>query len=150
MNTSSRTTPNAPCYHLASLSPHGEKPHRVPTYPCAITGAPVAAYDFRQSARGSETMFSRPFRTLFHQPGSLWRIVLPTLLFTAFARHCLISLESTPFSPLRQVENFNRIFAYFFLLHRCFSQTAQSYPHKKYIYLCMPDERQKETGRIPK
>lgn len=54
-----------------------------------------------QSVRGSETMFRKVLRALFHQPGSLWRTSLPTLLFAAFC--FMIVPYYTPLSALRQV-----------------------------------------------
>lgn len=54
-----------------------------------------------QSVRGSETMFRKVLRALFHQPGSLWRTSLPTLLFAAF---CFVIVPYyTPLFFLRQV-----------------------------------------------
>ncbi len=59
-----------------------------------------------QSVRGSETMFGKAFRALFHHPGSLWHISMPTLLFAAFA---LIGLSVRQIFPAVKWENSRRI-----------------------------------------
>jgi len=90
-DNASRTAENAvvPPW-FASVS--RRKPQRVQAYPGAVTGAPVAACagNSPQSARSSKTMFGSAFRALSHQPGSLLRSSLPTLLFTAFAKNWIV------------------------------------------------------------
>ena len=61
-------------------------------YVCAVTGAPVAACAFRQSVRGSETMFGAALRTPSHLPG-----LSVTYLRVYSSLHCLCQRYSVVF-----------------------------------------------------
>ena len=71
-----------PCF----TDPSRNRPLRVPTHSCAMTGAPVAAYAVNRSRCATPRPCSaRPSVPVFTGPGSLCRISALTLLFIVFA-----------------------------------------------------------------
>ena len=89
-----------PWYHLASHTSSRKRPYRVPTHPCAVTCAHVVTYAFRGRPRNSETMFGKPFRTPFHQPG-LSAAYLPA--YSSLHRLCGMELSCYLFHSLHAI-----------------------------------------------
>ncbi len=82
-----------------------QTPLRVPTYPAAVTGGPVAIYapgKRERSVRDSETIFRPTAACPFSAAGALWkgREGL-TLLFTVF--FCYIPYYSPPWDNCQQL-----------------------------------------------
>ena len=76
---------SAPWYHLGSHVPSRERPLRVPTHPCAVTCAHVAAYAVTVGRATPRPCSADPSVPLFTTRGSLCRICPRTLLFIVFA-----------------------------------------------------------------
>lgn len=105
-NQPSRTTQNAPCYHLVSPPPRGGRPSQVLAYPGAVTGAPVAAWsrsgDIHRCAEG-RCAAPRPCSAASSAPVSTLRALCGVphrVLFSSLPLHvvelCLVYAKNLP------------------------------------------------------